>query len=95
MLAVRDRPGGLSGKIAEYLLAQTSGSTLTEWESKGNYTPLILAVHLENEDIVRTLIDNTKFKTKTLNWTNDKEIIISDTEHYVPRSTALHFVRKY
>ena len=43
-----------------------------------------------NEDIVRTLIDNTKFKTKTLNWTSDKEIIISDTERYVPRSTALH-----
>ena len=74
----------------KFILAQVSGPTLNLCESKGNYTPLILATHLQNEDIVRTLIETCEHKNELLDWTKDEEIVISDTERYVPLSTALH-----
>ena len=82
--------GRSSVKIAKYILAKKEGSALNLRESKGNYTLLILATHLQNEDMVHELIDATEITDRNFfNWSKDKDIVIEDTI-YTPFSTALH-----
>ena len=85
---IRSTEQDSSLKIAQYILEKESTQTMSV--SNGNYTPLILATHFQNERMIRTLARNTIEIRKLMDWTTDKEIVIDDNVSYVPFSTALH-----
>ena len=86
----RNRNQQSSLQIAKYILKHEPA--LSSCVSKNNCTPLIIATHFQNEGVVRILLDSIHISDEEilLDFNTNSEIIIGDTEVYVPLSTALH-----
>ena len=82
----RNRDPESSSKIAEYIQKRGMFSYFASRQTKTcDYTPLMLATHLQNEHMVRTLLIKSQLDMMT-----SKEMCMSDTDIYPPSSTALH-----
>ena len=84
-----------SVRIAEYILGRVYGTKLINEVSKHNCTPLILAVHFQNEGFVHCIINaynkvHKNDKHGLLDFSTDGKILIDDSNMYIPNSTALH-----